>query len=77
MAAADEASRLYKEKKNPIKKQSAKEECEQMAKATATIVRSFRKKYIYLITCSELRIPQMEMISWGRFVFMQTILKSL
>ena len=43
MDAADEASRLYKEK-NPIKKQSAKEEWEQMAKATASIIRSFRKK---------------------------------
>ena len=43
MAAADEASRLYKEK-TPIKKQSAKGEWEEMAKATAAIVRSFRKK---------------------------------
>ena len=43
VAAMDEASRLYKEK-IPIKKQYAKEEWEQMAKATTTIVRSFRKK---------------------------------
>jgi hypothetical protein len=45
VAAADEASRLYKEK-IPMKKQSAKEEWEQMAKATASVVRSFRKKKI-------------------------------
>ena len=43
MTATDEASKLYKEK-NPIKKQYAKEDWEQMAKATTTIIRSFRKK---------------------------------
>jgi hypothetical protein len=43
VAAADEASRLYKEK-TPIKKQSAKGEWEEMTKATASIVRSVRKK---------------------------------
>ncbi len=43
VAAADEASRLYKEK-TPIRKQSAKGEWEEMTKATASIVRSVRKK---------------------------------
>lgn len=43
VAVADGAFRLYKEK-TPIKKQFAKEKWEQMAKAIATIVRSFRKK---------------------------------
>ena len=43
MAAADEASKLYKEK-IPIKKQSTKREWEEMAKATTAIVISFRKK---------------------------------
>lgn len=43
VAAADEASRLYKEK-NPIKKQSTKGEWEEMTKAIASIVRSVRKK---------------------------------
>ena len=41
VAAADEASRLYKEN-TPIKKY-AKGEWEEMAKATAAIVRSFKK----------------------------------
>lgn len=43
VAAADEASRLYKEK-NPIKKQSTKGEWEEMTKAIASIVRSVRKR---------------------------------
>ena len=43
VAAADEASRLYKEK-TLIKKQSTKGEWEEMTKATTLIVKSVRKK---------------------------------